>query len=283
MTTSGPELPLLTSRPLAEGQGWRVADVTCRAGPHHRSSQEQFDRTTVAFVVAGSFTYRCGVGGAMMLPHAMLLGTAGACFECGHDHGTGDRCVAFQFDPDFVDELLGDLAAGGRPAFNSPRIPPVAAMLPLLSKIRSFQRTPVTGGGEQIALDVLTQAYGMDQALTVAPATAGDERRVSEAVRRIEADYAARLTLAALAAEAGIGRRRFATVFQRVTGVAPYQYILHIRLNAAARQLEDGAPSVLAVALDVGFGDLSEFTRAFRRRFGEPPASYRRVYRAGSS
>lgn len=280
MTTSGPELPLLTSRPLAEGLGWRVTDITCRAGPYDRSSEEQFDWTTVAIVVAGSFTYRCGAGTALMPPHAMLLGQMGACFECGHEHGTGDRCVAFQFTPDYVDELLGDLKAGGRPGFNHPRIPPVAAMLPLLAKLRTFHRVPFTGAGEQIALDILTQAYVMDQTAVVASATNADKRRVSEAARRIETDYATPLTLASLAAGAGIGRRRFATVFRRATGVTPYQYILNHRLNAAARQLEAGESSVLAVALDVGFGDLSEFTRAFCRRFAKPPALFRQVSRA---
>ena len=35
---------------------------------------------------------------------------------------------------------------------------------------------------------------------------------------------------------------------------------------------------VLDIALDVGFGDLSEFTRRFRDRFGRPPAAFRRSY-----
>ncbi len=282
MTASAPEPPLLTSRPLAEGLGWRFTDVTCRAEPIHRSSEEQFDWTTVAVVVAGSFTYRCSAGRALMVPQSVLLGEAGGCFECGHVHGTGDRCMAFQFAPDYVDELLGDLKAAARPAFGSPRIPPTGALLPLLSKVRRLYRMPLAGAVEQVALDILTKAYMLDQGAVVAGAAGGDERRVAEAVRRIEADYADHLTLASLAASAGIGRRRFATVFHRIAGVTPYQYIINVRLDAAARRLEQGESSVLDVALDVGFGDLSEFTRAFHRRFGQPPASFRRPFRGGS-
>jgi len=49
-----------------------------------------------------------------------------------------------------------------------------------------------------------------------------------------------------------------------------------LRLEAAARRLREERSTVLAIALDVGFGDLSEFTRRFRAKFGKPPAQYRR-------
>jgi AraC-like DNA-binding protein len=34
---------------------------------------------------------------------------------------------------------------------------------------------------------------------------------------------------------------------------------------------------VLQIALETGFGDLSEFTRRFRAKFGRPPGAYRRM------
>lgn len=69
-----------------------------------------------------------------------------------------------------------------------------------------------------------------------------------------------------------------ATAFREGLGVTPYNYILRHRLDAAARRLIEGSEPVLDIALDVGFGDLSEFTRRFRARFGRPPAAFRRSY-----
>jgi len=59
-------------------------------------------------------------------------------------------------------------------------------------------------------------------------------------------------------------------------GVTPYHYLLSRRLDAAMRRLRSTREPVLTTALECGFGDLSEFTRRFRRRFGTSPASYRR-------
>jgi AraC family transcriptional regulator len=38
--------------------------------------------------------------------------------------------------------------------------------------------------------------------------------------------------------------------------------------------LQEEQSSVLQIVLETGFGDLSEFTRRFRARFGRPPAKY---------
>lgn len=54
-------------------------------------------------------------------------------------------------------------------------------------------------------------------------------------------------------------------------------------MDAAAQRLLDTQDGVLEIALEVGFGDLSEFTRRFRDRFGLPPAAFRRSYGAARS
>lgn len=47
------------------------------------------------------------------------------------------------------------------------------------------------------------------------------------------------------------------------------------RLTEAARSLACGAPDILAVALDAGYGSHEAFTRAFRDRFGPTPETIR--------
>src|SRR4029450_8887895 len=78
---------------VAEGQDWGVHEVVCELGPRDRAFEEQHENVTIAVVLAGSFLYRSETGQSLMYPGSLLLGNAGACFECGHEHGTGDRCL----------------------------------------------------------------------------------------------------------------------------------------------------------------------------------------------
>ena len=74
---------------------------------------------------------------------------------------------------------------------------------------------------------------------------------------------------------AGISRYHFLRTFKLVTGVTPYQWLLRSRLRDAARRLAAARDPITAVALDVGFQDLSNFVRTFRAEFGLSPGRYR--------
>ncbi len=288
MTVAEPDPSALSIRAIAEGEGWRVVDVTCRSGPADRPYQELHHWTSIAVVLSGTFTYRSDRGRALMTPGSLLLGSAGTCFECGHEHGRGDRCIAFQFSRDLFEETASTLRGHAAARFSNARLPPLESLLPVLAEVRALAGAPDVLHAEELALSVASQALAIDNDLAEAPPAARDERRVAQAVQIIEARYAQPLSIAGLAREVGMGRRRFASAFRHVVGVTPYNYLLNLRLAAAARCLEDQALeeqaqcSVLEIALDAGFGDLSEFTRRFRARFGRPPALYRRDVRRRS-
>jgi AraC family transcriptional regulator len=268
--------PPMTARLLAEGEGWRTQEVICRCGPDDQPFEERHGWTSVAAVLAGVFTYRTGPGRAILAPGALLLGEAGRCFECGHEHASGDRCVSFHFSPDFIDEILGGLKGARRSGFRRASVPPTERLLPLLAEARALAKAPDPLRAEQLALGVASAAFALDHDVAITVPSLSDEARAARAARIIEARYAEPLTIAGLAREVGLTRRRFATAFKAVVGATPYNYILIRRLEAAAERLRGGAGSTLEVALDTGFGDLSEFTRRFRARYGRPPGLYRR-------
>jgi hypothetical protein len=85
----------LAVRVLAKGNGWAVSDFVCTATPSHKPFEEQHSSFSIAVVTGGTFQYRSNHGCALMMPGSLLLGNAGAPFECGHEHGTGDRCLSF--------------------------------------------------------------------------------------------------------------------------------------------------------------------------------------------
>jgi AraC-like DNA-binding protein len=90
-----------------------------------------------------------------------------------------------------------------------------------------------------------------------------------------EVDHA----LGTLAREAKLSRYHFLRVFQQFTGLTPHQYVIRARLRRAAMRLVSEPSRVLDVALDSGFGDVSNFNHAFRREFGVSPKAYRNCAR----
>jgi AraC-like DNA-binding protein len=92
----------------------------------------------------------------------------------------------------------------------------------------------------------------------------------------IEACRDTNLTIATLARQAKLSPFHFLRTFEKLTGVTPHQYVRRLRLREAARRLVTEPVKVLDAALDAGFGDLSNFNRAFRTEFGVSPRSYRR-------
>ena len=92
--------------------------------------------------------------------------------------------------------------------------------------------------------------------------------RITLTVRLIEENRGADLTLETLAREARLSRFHFLRMFERVTGVTPHRYARRTRLATSKGK-------VLDIALDCGFGDVSNFNRAFRGEFGVSPRHYR--------
>lgn len=95
----------------------------------------------------------------------------------------------------------------------------------------------------------------------------------------IDAYVHAPIALAACAREAGLSPFHLLRLFANVLGVTPHQYLVRARLRHAARLLADDWRSITDVALEVGFADLSNFVRTFRRAAGVSPRSFRRAAR----
>ncbi|RZJ13562.1 MAG: AraC family transcriptional regulator [Rubrivivax sp.] len=89
---------------------------------------------------------------------------------------------------------------------------------------------------------------------------------------RMDDDPAAELTLAALAAAAGLSRYQFLRAFTRLTGLPPHAYLLQRRVQHARRLVQSGLPLAEAAATS-GFADQSHMTRCFVRSFGLTPGS----------
>ncbi len=98
---------------------------------------------------------------------------------------------------------------------------------------------------------------------------------VEKALWFVENHFARDITLDDVAAAGGVSRHHMVRAFGAVTGRSVMRYVRGRRLSEVARSLADGAPDILAVALDAGYGSHEAFTRAFRDRFGVTPEAVR--------
>jgi transcriptional regulator GlxA family with amidase domain len=86
------------------------------------------------------------------------------------------------------------------------------------------------------------------------------------------------LSLAALAARAGMSTRNFTRTFRRETGTTPAAYVERLRIETARRLLETTGLTVETVAKQVGLHRPETLYRAFRRRVGTTPDRYRQHF-----
>jgi AraC family transcriptional regulator len=91
----------------------------------------------------------------------------------------------------------------------------------------------------------------------------------------IERNSSQQLTLNAIAAACGVSRSHLANAFGTASGWPVMKYLKARRLSEAARKLADGAPDILTLALEFGYGSHEAFTRAFRDHFGVTPEQVR--------
>jgi AraC family transcriptional regulator len=267
----------LNSRVLASGAGWSVSDVACTAGPRDRPFEERHHRACIAAVTQGTFQYRSRRGSAVLAPGAVLLGEEGACFECGHEHATGDRCLAFHFTPDYLEAIVTVVPGARRTTFAVPALPPLSSLVSLLAAAEAARDDRDNGAFEELALRL---AGRVAEALAGMPHVAHrpsrrDERRVTRALRQIEARSPEQLTLTGLARVAAMSPYHFLRTFHAVIGMTPYQFLLRTRLHRAAVDLRRSNAPISTVAFDAGFNDLSTFNRRFRRLMGASPHTYR--------
>jgi AraC-like DNA-binding protein len=95
--------------------------------------------------------------------------------------------------------------------------------------------------------------------------------KISKVLEHLRKSYAAPLRIADLSRMANMSASAFHLHFRQVTGMSPLQYQKQIRLQEARRLLSIETIDAASVAYQVGYESPSQFSREYRRLFGEPP------------
>jgi AraC-like DNA-binding protein len=109
------------------------------------------------------------------------------------------------------------------------------------------------------------------------------DQEVGKALALMHSRPAEPWTIANLAHEVGLSRSVLAERFRQYLGEPPVSYLTQWRLQMGAQMLSSTSYSVAQIASEVGYDSEQAFNRAFKRKFGNPPARYRNEAKAASS
>ncbi len=96
--------------------------------------------------------------------------------------------------------------------------------------------------------------------------------RIARAVRYLQDHFEAPVDIPTLAGEVNMSSSAFHHTFKRVTSLSPIQYLKRFRLHQARALMVQQGLGAADAAFSVGYGSPSQFSREFRRQFGNPPS-----------
>lgn len=109
--------------------------------------------------------------------------------------------------------------------------------------------------------EMLRQIAGIDSRLS----------HIRRAMAWIREHYTEQVSVEDMAAVAGMSESVFHRRFKAVTALSPLQYQKRIRLQEARRRMVSREADAASVSFAVGYKSTSQFSREYKRLFGEPP------------
>ena len=97
-------------------------------------------------------------------------------------------------------------------------------------------------------------------------------------LKYIENNYMEKITVEDMANEVHLSQSHFMKYFKNTMGTSFIDYLNEYRLTMASRLLLSSESSILDIAAEVGFDNLSYFNRIFKKRFEMTPSAYRKKY-----
>ncbi len=99
---------------------------------------------------------------------------------------------------------------------------------------------------------------------------------IRTAIEYIEEHFSDVIAIKQLASAVHLSESYFMSQFKKHVGLSAMEYISHFRINQACKLLAGTNKSVLEIAFDCGFRNISNFNRQFRRTAGCSPTEYRK-------
>jgi len=273
-TAPGPFYVEAGGLPLARcGAFYGAGEARCRSLTHTAPTELSYAAPAIGVMISGGIDYRSQSGDGEAGPGAALFGNAGEAFSCRHLDASGARRAVVALSGAVMAEVANDCGLD-TPAFALAVLPPSRRAAPFYGAVRRAAAGRLSEGD---VLELVGAALRLARDAAPPPIAPAERNRVLAVARLLDHAYDEPLSLADMAAAAKLSRYHFVRVFRAVVGDSPHQYLIGARLRAAANRLLDTREPITAIALDVGFNDISHFNATFRRAFGAAPGAWRRA------
>jgi len=252
-------------------------------GAEHRYTRESgFPQWTLELTTSGTMTRRSGGEKRFRVQpnHALILTPPGVPYALRAAAAGDEWWAIFTPRPAYEPLLAWPEAGGGVRMLRLPNSPAARQILAACLELYEVTAARVELGG-------LIAENGFERLLLLAhqvqveaTAATGDER-IRASLAYLESAREQALTVAHLAARAGLSASRYAHLFHAETGRTPREYLEQLRLERAQQLLLRTNLPVKVVASQVGFDDPFYFSTRFRHRLGQSPTAWRK--RPGTS
>lgn len=108
------------------------------------------------------------------------------------------------------------------------------------------------------------------------PESEEDFTKLKLALKYMEMHYYEKITIADMAKVTEFSESHFMYYFKKNMGVSFIEYLKDYRLTMASRLLKSTDSTILAIAMEVGFDNLSYFNRSFKKKYGCTPGTFRK-------
>lgn len=152
------------------------------------------------------------------------------------------------------------------------------ALLRLLTLTDNEQDAAVLGDAR---LRELYYAILKGSAGHVARQAFGVGNAIARAIAHVSANLDVTVSIEEMAMRAGMSRAVFHRKFKQATTMSPIQFVKTMRLNNAAMRMRDGL-TVSEAAMDVGYVSASQFSREFKRVYGQSPRGWSDAQRSSA-
>jgi len=236
--------------------------------PNHRLHRHNHELTNIAFVLNGSFTEVLDRRSIECQSQSLLIKPAGEAHANVYG-GHGMRCLLIEV----CQRQLESLQSWSQPLNQVTHSR--GGDFSMLG-MRIYKEFRLMDGATPLAIEglMLELVAGLSRQLN----SSFDSKRPRwlERTREIlEADFHDSISLARVAEAVDVHPVHLARVFRKHFGCTPGEYVRHLRIDFACRELSHSDASLVEIALNAGFAHQAHFSRVFKAQTGMTPTEFR--------
>lgn len=265
-------------------KAFSIEEFRCPGRPE-LSSVERAPHPEIVLPRVGSYL-RTDEAGEVFLDRTVLgFFEAGRSYSIRHFRPTPDLTTVISItDRSSLHDALGLKLPGGRAFARAAMQRPPDVVLLHRRLLRAIGAGPdgrlaAEEFGAHLILRVLSLNIEALEERTRAPAKSSSNDAygyVHAVMQYLAGTYRMRVSLSDIAEAVGLSSFHLCRVFHAIAGKTIHQYLLSLRLEAAAVELLQSRASITEIAHGVGFASHAHFTALFTRTFGAPPRTLRK-------